>query len=63
MNGCRLAFMDLFRDYAFVVSGKKRKEVVKLLAYPRTPTELAKLLGVHANVSWFSGKWSNAVFS
>ena len=55
--------MDLFRDYAFVVSGKKRKEVVKLLAYPRTPTELAKLLGVHANVSWFSGKWSNAVFS
>lgn len=42
--------MDVFHDYAFVVSGKKRKEVVKLLIDPRTPTELAKLLGVHANV-------------
>ena len=42
--------MDLFHDYAFVVSGKKRKEVVKLLVDPRTPTELAKLLRVHANV-------------
>lgn len=42
--------MDLFHDYAFVVAGKKRKEVVKLLGYPRTPTELAKLLNVHANV-------------
>jgi predicted transcriptional regulator len=42
--------MDLFMDYAFVVSGKKRKEVVKLLVDPRTPTELAKLLKVHANV-------------
>lgn len=42
--------MDLFHDYAFVVAGKKRKEVVKLLGYPRTPTELAKLLKVHANV-------------
>ena len=42
--------MDLFRDYAFVVGGKKRKEVVKLLADPRTPTELAKLLKVHPNV-------------
>jgi len=42
--------MDLFHDYAFVVSGKKRKEVVNLLVDPRTPTELAKLLGVHANV-------------
>ena len=42
--------MDLFHDYAFVVSGKKRKEVVKLLVDPRTPTELAKLLKVHANV-------------
>jgi predicted transcriptional regulator len=42
--------MDLFHDFAFVVSGKKRKEVVKLLIDPRTPTELAKLLGVHANV-------------
>jgi predicted transcriptional regulator len=42
--------MDVFHDYAFVVSGKKRKEVVKLLGYPRTPTELAKLLKVHANV-------------
>lgn len=42
--------MDVFHDYAFVVSGKKRKEVVKLLVDPRTPTELAKLLRVHANV-------------
>lgn len=42
--------MELFHDYAFVVAGKKRKEVVKLLIDPRTPTELAKLLGVHANV-------------
>jgi DNA-binding PadR family transcriptional regulator len=42
--------MDVFHDYAFVVSGKKRKEVVKLLIDPRTPTELAKLLKVHANV-------------
>ncbi len=33
-----------------MVSGRKRKEVVKLLGYPRTPTELAKLLKVHANV-------------
>ena len=40
----------MFHDFAFVVSGKKRKEVVKLLIDPRTPTELAKLLGVHANV-------------
>ena len=42
--------MELFHDYAFVVGGKKRKEVVKLLVDPRTPTELAKLLQVHANV-------------
>lgn len=42
--------MDVFRDYAFVVSGKKRKEVVRLLEDPRTPTELAKLLKVHPNV-------------
>jgi predicted transcriptional regulator len=42
--------MDIFHDYAFVVSGKKRKEVVKLLADPRTPTELAKLLKIHPNV-------------
>lgn len=42
--------MDLFHDFAFVVSGKKRKEVVRLLVDPRTPTELAKLLKVHANV-------------
>ena len=42
--------MDIFHDYAFVVSGKKRKEVVKLLADPRTPTELAKILKVHPNV-------------
>jgi len=42
--------MDAFHDYAFVVNGKKRKEVVKLLEEPRTPTELAKALGVHANV-------------
>jgi len=42
--------MDAFHDYAFVVSGKKRREVVKLLEYPRTPTELAKLLKVHPNV-------------
>ncbi len=40
----------MFHDFAFVVSGKKRKEVVKLLIDPRTPTELAKLLKVHANV-------------
>lgn len=42
--------MDIFHDYAYVVRGKKRVEVLKLLAYPRTPTELAKLLKVHANV-------------
>ncbi len=42
--------MDVFHDFAFVVSGKKRKEVVKLLIDPRTPTELAKILKVHANV-------------
>ncbi len=42
--------MDVFHDYAFVVSGRKRKEVVKLLEDPRTPTELAKLLRVHPNV-------------
>jgi DNA-binding MarR family transcriptional regulator len=42
--------MDVFHDYAFVINGKKRKEVVKLLVDPRTPTELAKLLKVHANV-------------
>ena len=42
--------MELFRDYAFVVSGKKRKEVLKLLIDPRTPSELAKMLQVHANV-------------
>lgn len=42
--------MDIFHDYAFVVGGKKRKEVVKLLADPRTPTELSKMLRVHASV-------------
>lgn len=42
--------MDIFHDYAFVVSGKKRKEVVKLLENPRTPTELSKLLKIHPNV-------------
>jgi predicted transcriptional regulator len=42
--------MDAFHDFAFVVSGKKRKEVVKLLEDPRTPTEIAKLLKVHPNV-------------
>ena len=42
--------MDVFHDYAFVVNGKKRKEVVRLLEDPRTPTELAKLLKVHPNV-------------
>lgn len=42
--------MDIFHDYAFVVSGKRRKEVVKLLADARTPTELAKILKVHPNV-------------
>ncbi len=42
--------MDVFHDYAFVVGGKKRKEVVRLLEDPRTPTELAKLLKVHPNV-------------
>lgn len=45
-----LFFMDVFHDYAFVINGKKRKEVVKLLIDPRTPTELSKLLKVHANV-------------
>jgi predicted transcriptional regulator len=43
-------FMHVFHDYAFVVSGKKRKEVLELLVDPRTPTELAKMLKVHANV-------------
>ncbi len=43
-------FMNVFHDYAFVVSGKKRKEVVKLLDGPRTPMELARLLKVHPNV-------------
>jgi predicted transcriptional regulator len=42
--------MDVFHDYAFVVSGKRRMEVVKLLENPRTPTELSKLLKVHPNV-------------
>jgi DNA-binding HxlR family transcriptional regulator len=42
--------MDIFHDYAFVVSGKKRKEVVRMLEDPRTPTELAKLLKIHPNV-------------
>ena len=42
--------MDIFVDYAFVVSGKKRKEVVKLLADPRTSKELVKILKVHPSV-------------
>jgi predicted transcriptional regulator len=42
--------MEIFQDYAYVVAGKKRLQVLKLLAYPRTPTELAKMLKVHANV-------------
>jgi len=42
--------MEIFRDYAFVVSGKKRKEVVKLLVDPTWSKELSKLLRVHANV-------------
>jgi predicted transcriptional regulator len=42
--------MDIFHDYAYVVHGKKRTEVVKLLSEPRTPTELAKILRVHPNV-------------
>ena len=42
--------MNIFSDYAFVVAGKKRAEVLKLLSFPRTPTELAKMLKVHANV-------------
>ena len=42
--------MDIFKDYAYVVAGRKRIEVLKLLGYPRTPTELAKMLQVHANV-------------
>ena len=42
--------MDIFDDYAFVIAGKRRVEVLKLLCDPRTPTELAKLLKVHANV-------------
>jgi len=42
--------MEIFHDYAFVISGRKRKEVLKLLSYPRTPSELAKMLKVHANV-------------
>ena len=42
--------MQIFNDYAYVVSGRKRAEVLKLLSYPRTPTELAKMLKVHANV-------------
>ncbi len=45
-----LIIMEIFHDYAFVVSGKKRKEVVKVMAEPRTPTELSKLLNVHCNV-------------
>ena len=62
--------MEIFQDYAYVVAGKKRELVLKLLAYPRTPTELAKMLKVHANdkdtksfirkeinrVSWIEGK-------
>ena len=42
--------MEIFKDYSYVVAGKKRVQVLKLLAYPRTPTELAKMLKVHANV-------------
>jgi predicted transcriptional regulator len=45
-----IILMEIFHDYAFVISGKKRKEVVKLLYDPRTPTELSKVLKVHANV-------------
>jgi DNA-binding MarR family transcriptional regulator len=42
--------MEIFQDFAFAVAGRKRAEVLKLLAYPRTPSELAKMLKVHANV-------------
>jgi len=42
--------MNIFHDYAYVVNGQKRKQVVQLLHSPRTPTELAKLMKVHANV-------------
>lgn len=42
--------MNIFKDYAYVVNGEKRKQVVQLLHSPRTPTELAKLMHVHANV-------------
>ena len=39
-----------YEDYAYVVSGPVRKEVVKLLGFPRTPTELYKIMKVHPNV-------------
>jgi len=42
--------MSVFDDYAFVVGGKTRREVVHLLECYRTPSELAKLLKVHPNV-------------
>lgn len=42
--------MDLLKDYAYVVAGKKRSEALRLLAFPKTPTELKKLMHVHANV-------------
>lgn len=43
--------MEVFEDFAYVKSGRKRTEAVMQLAFPRTPTELAKLLAVHRNVA------------
>jgi DNA-binding MarR family transcriptional regulator len=42
--------MSVFDDYAFVVGGRTRKEVFRLLDCYRTPSEIAKMLKVHGNV-------------
>ena len=45
-----------------MVSGKKRVEVLILLHRPRTPTKIAKLLGVHANVAARRGEGGGSFF-
>jgi len=42
--------MSVFDDYAFVVNGGKRREVLRLLDSYRTPSEIARMLKVHKNV-------------
>lgn len=42
INGEVLSFMTnvLWEDYGFVVRGKQRREIIKLMDRPKTPTEL-----------------------